>query len=116
MTSDAKIGLLLGLVFIFIIAFIINGLPRFNRAADNNKLTLEMLRSRDVNPGIGELGRQVARTTTPSNRASLSYDYVDPAGSAEAEPVRVTRRHQTVRRLVMIMLIRQVRQRPNRFG
>jgi nucleoid-associated protein YgaU len=90
MTSDAKIGLLLGLVFIFIIAFIINGLPRFNRAADNNKLTLEMLRSRDVNPGIGELGRQVARTTTPSNRASLSYDYVDPAGSAEAEPVRVT--------------------------
>jgi nucleoid-associated protein YgaU len=27
MTSDAKIGLLLGLVFIFIIAFIINGLP-----------------------------------------------------------------------------------------
>jgi hypothetical protein len=29
MTSDAKIGLLLGLVFIFIIAFVINGLPRF---------------------------------------------------------------------------------------
>lgn len=27
MTSDAKIGLLLGLVFIFVIAFIINGLP-----------------------------------------------------------------------------------------
>lgn len=29
MTSDAKIGLLLGLVFIFVIAFIINGLPNF---------------------------------------------------------------------------------------
>ena len=27
MTSDAKIGLLLGLVFIFVIAFVINGLP-----------------------------------------------------------------------------------------
>jgi nucleoid-associated protein YgaU len=32
MTSDAKIGLLLGLVFIFIIAFVINGLPRFRSA------------------------------------------------------------------------------------
>ena len=27
MTSDAKIGLLLGLIFIFVIAFVINGLP-----------------------------------------------------------------------------------------
>jgi nucleoid-associated protein YgaU len=39
MTSDAKIGLLLGLVFIFIIAFVINGfgLPRFHSAVDNNE-------------------------------------------------------------------------------
>jgi nucleoid-associated protein YgaU len=39
MTSDAKIGLLLGLVFIFIIAFVINGfgLPRFHSAEDNNE-------------------------------------------------------------------------------
>ncbi len=37
MTSDAKIGLLLGLVFIFVIAFIINGLPNFGtRAQDAN--------------------------------------------------------------------------------
>ena len=40
MTSDAKIGLLLGLVFIFIIAFVINGFPRFRTAPDNNDLTL----------------------------------------------------------------------------
>ncbi|MBN2591001.1 MAG: LysM peptidoglycan-binding domain-containing protein [Sedimentisphaerales bacterium] len=36
MTSDAKIGLLLGLVFIFIIAFVINGLPRFQNSVDNS--------------------------------------------------------------------------------
>ncbi len=35
MTSDAKIGLLLGLVFIFVIAFIINGLPSFGSRAQN---------------------------------------------------------------------------------
>ena len=41
MTSDAKIGLLLGLVFIFIIAFVINGLPRFQNSADNNAQAAE---------------------------------------------------------------------------
>jgi hypothetical protein len=29
MTRDVKIGLLLGLAFIFMIAFVINGLPSF---------------------------------------------------------------------------------------
>lgn len=41
MTSDAKIGLLLGLVFIFIIAFVINGLPRFQNSVDNNSPAAE---------------------------------------------------------------------------
>jgi nucleoid-associated protein YgaU len=39
MTSDAKVGLLLGLFFIFVIAFIINGLPRFSSDTNNNELT-----------------------------------------------------------------------------
>ena len=42
MTSDAKIGLLLGLVCIFIIAFIINGLPRFRNVVGNDELTTTM--------------------------------------------------------------------------
>lgn len=40
MTRDAKIGLLLGLVFIFMIAFIINGLPGVR--SDGNELTENM--------------------------------------------------------------------------
>lgn len=51
MTSDAKIGLLLGLVFIFIIAFVINGLPRFRQAANGNELTTNMVSQND-NLGI----------------------------------------------------------------
>ena len=39
MTTDAKIGLLLGLVFIVIIAFVINGLPSFHRSPSSNDLT-----------------------------------------------------------------------------
>lgn len=49
MTSDAKIGLLLGLVFIFVIAFIINGLPNFRDNTDNNELTTNMM-SRQNDP------------------------------------------------------------------
>jgi len=51
MTSDAKIGLLLGLVFIFIIAFVINGLPRFRGSTNGSELTTNMVSSQnDTNP------------------------------------------------------------------
>ncbi|HPS54148.1 MAG TPA: LysM peptidoglycan-binding domain-containing protein [Sedimentisphaerales bacterium] len=53
MTSDAKIGLLLGLVFIFIIAFIINGLPSFKGESDNNELTTTMVSLQNKQLGIG---------------------------------------------------------------
>ena len=43
MSSDAKIGLLLGLGFIFIIAFVINGLPSFRKDAGSNELTVKMV-------------------------------------------------------------------------
>ncbi len=60
MTSDAKIGLLLGLVFIFIIAFIINGLPNFRSESNNNELMHKMLNSQDDRlGGIGEVIRDI---------------------------------------------------------
>ena len=60
MTSDAKIGLLLGLVFIFVIAFIINGLPNFRDNTDNNELTTNMMSRQNDPLGLppGELERQ----------------------------------------------------------
>lgn len=76
MTSDAKIGLLLGLLFIFIIAFIINGLPKLRGETDSNELTEIMMKN--TPPGIGWEGsdelinpqpqpaEQVAQPQTPS--------------------------------------------------
>lgn len=65
MTRDAKIGLLLGLVFIFIIAFIINGLPSLRRG-DGNELTRNMANTQRTNRGIGTNARGVThRTITP---------------------------------------------------
>ncbi|MBN1796353.1 MAG: LysM peptidoglycan-binding domain-containing protein [Sedimentisphaerales bacterium] len=62
MTRDAKVGLLLGLVFIFIIAFIINGLPGL-RGGDGNELTRNMARPAKQDTGIGTAARQVTRDT-----------------------------------------------------
>ncbi|MFA7486206.1 MAG: LysM peptidoglycan-binding domain-containing protein [Phycisphaerae bacterium] len=61
MTSDAKVGLLLGLAFIFIIAFIINGLPSFKHQPDNNELTRNMAKPHQSPPGIGTTARRVNR-------------------------------------------------------
>jgi nucleoid-associated protein YgaU len=60
MTSDAKIGLLLGLVFIFVIAFIINGLPNFHDDAGNNELTTNMVSRQNDPLGLppGDVGNQ----------------------------------------------------------
>jgi len=58
MTSDAKIGLLLGLVFIFIIAFIINGLPRFRSNTNNNELTTNTVNLPNDSMGIAAKERK----------------------------------------------------------
>jgi nucleoid-associated protein YgaU len=50
MASEAKIGLLLGLTIIFVVAFVINGLPRFGSSDQGKDLATVM----DGNPpGIG---------------------------------------------------------------
>lgn len=61
MTSDAKIGLLLGLVFIFVIGYIINGLPNFNRESNSSELTTTMVSQQNNTPGIGTKERKVRR-------------------------------------------------------
>lgn len=58
MTSDAKIGLLLGLVFIFIIAFVINGLPILRNNKNNNELTTNMTIFDNNSLGIGNKERK----------------------------------------------------------
>jgi LysM repeat protein len=65
MTSDAKVGLLLGLVFIFIIALLINGLPRF-RTENNNELTSTMFKHDDL--GLGGKERKAIEQNEPLMR------------------------------------------------
>lgn len=60
MTSDAKIGLLLGSIFIFIIAFVINGLPHLSRSSGGNDLTTN---TNDTGGNLPGLGAQAKKTT-----------------------------------------------------
>jgi nucleoid-associated protein YgaU len=66
MTRDAKIGLLLGLAFIFVIAFIVNGLPslRGDKNKNSNELTAGMVNSPNRESGIGGRERRVLNPTT----------------------------------------------------
>jgi len=84
MTSDAKVGLLLGLVFIFIIAFIINGLPSFRKDANNNELTTNMSSSRNNPPGIATKEREVINRIKRVEKQSL--DEVRPSSLGEPDP------------------------------
>jgi len=86
MTSDAKIGLLLGLLFIFIIAFIINGLPNFHREKNSNELTTTLVRLQNSPPGIGDRERRVRREVNDYKKPTQKPQ---PATTAEQD-VRFT--------------------------
>ena len=88
MTSDAKIGLLLGLVFIFIIAFIINGLPSFHRDKDNNELTTNMVGSQNNPPGLGAKERKAQESLALTESAGPQTAEEAPPPSADKEDIR----------------------------
>jgi nucleoid-associated protein YgaU len=88
MTSDAKIGLLLGLVFIFIIAFIINGLPSFHRDKDNNELTTKMVGLQNNPPGLGAKERKAQESLALTESAGTQTVEEAPPPSANKEDIR----------------------------
>lgn len=73
MTTDAKVGLLLGLVFIVIIAFVINGLPDFvhsfkDKPVVETAVTTQTGSNLVIDPGIVEVARSL-----PMGRTNLRY-------------------------------------------
>jgi len=88
MTSDAKIGLLLGLVFIFIIAFIINGLPRFRSNTNNNELTTNMVNSQNDSMGIAAKERKAQDVFNRAERVKRKRAGKVPVDSKNEGSVR----------------------------
>jgi len=78
MTTDAKIGLLLALVFIVAITFVINGLPDFLNKKDKSQDTVNYVSHyKPAEPGIVGQSRNIA--------AALNRKGVTPAAPAVAE-------------------------------
>ncbi len=80
MTSDAKIGLLLGLVFIFVIAFIINGLPNLKPQTTRAEVSMNMVPLTEENIGIA--GR--AQGHVDEDRVGLVVDEEEPQQQTDA--------------------------------
>jgi nucleoid-associated protein YgaU len=82
MTSDAKVGLLLGLFFIFVIAFIINGLPRFRSDTNSNELTTMANSPNDSYIGANERKAQEAirRERPVRNRSQSTAETQETTG------------------------------------
>ncbi|MHC4641082.1 MAG: LysM peptidoglycan-binding domain-containing protein [Planctomycetota bacterium] len=91
MTRDAKIGLLLGLAFIFVIAFIVNGLPslRGSRDKDSNELTAGMANLPNRPAGLGVREREVLNRTTTVDAPSwrVPNPLVDDQGVRYTTPL-----------------------------
>ena len=90
MTSDAKIGLLLGLIFIFVIAFVINGLPSFRNATNSSELTTNMVSSQHENWGIGTNERKVQQDLDLADRLiePVGVEIPSPPAEEKTENVR----------------------------
>jgi nucleoid-associated protein YgaU len=96
MTADAKVGLLLGLVFIAIIAFVINGLPDFVQSAGEKPVVQTAVNTQTgsslvIEPAVVDVARSLQEKRT-------TVRYVDPpvdttvlenyAGGSSTAPVK----------------------------
>ncbi len=97
MTSDAKIGLLLGLVVIVIIAFLINGLPSLlNSASSEGVIKTSIASYKTPSVGLSDKADQAVKaiknlTVPAGNYRDVRYTAVLPAAgvsNAETKPAR----------------------------
>lgn len=86
MTSDAKIGLLLGLVFIFVIAFIINGLPLRPQASEAKAATDLMEEIQQAPVGVDGSTRLAQEQLEAQQDTSLEPTHGDLFESSSALP------------------------------
>ena len=83
MDSDTKIRLLVGLVFIFVIAFVINGVPRFGDATNSKAPSAPEI---DGTPGIGARERNIINRPTEPVVPEPATD--EGSEVPESEPVK----------------------------
>lgn len=94
MTADAKVGLLLGLVFIVIIAFLVNGLPSFLRSAEPEDVVINTITPPTgpdlvIDPRIPETARQLEpQIALRESQPPQDVISLNPRGGRPVEPVQ----------------------------
>ena len=86
MTSEAKIGLLLGLVFIFLIAFIINGIPLLHKDTNNNKLSNNMVSLENTPPGLAAKERRIRQAFESTEPVAQKQPTSQPQAEVNNSP------------------------------
>ena len=84
MNSDAKIGLLLGLVFIVIISFIINGLPNLFKGDDQSELAVAALIDVPDYTGISDPAEEAVQTIRLMDNVVAPRQVLPPSDKNEA--------------------------------
>lgn len=73
MASDEKTGFVVGLLFILVVAWALNGVPHFSETASSNELTASMAsRPTGIRPGLQELFSPQPVQEEPAPEASLT--------------------------------------------
>jgi nucleoid-associated protein YgaU len=95
MTADAKVGLLLGLVFIAIIAFVINGLPNFvdsvrDKAVVETAVTTQTGGNLVIEPAVVDVARslQEKRTTVRYVQPPVDTTVLDQYAGRSSAPTQ----------------------------
>ena len=90
MTADAKIGLLLALIFIVAIAFVINGLPIFNKSMQQDEPQKDYFsKYKNTEPGLVGSARKIA----PALNRTI---YLDKNAYTPAEKQPEAKNYQTI--------------------
>ncbi|MFH1614914.1 MAG: LysM peptidoglycan-binding domain-containing protein [Planctomycetota bacterium] len=92
MTSDAKIGLLLGLAFIFVIGFVINGWPRLCKSDDTNELTsryIDNLKNETdtLNEQARKAAEKISYESSPAQDSARFQMNLPPKADSRAERI-----------------------------
>ena len=108
MTADAKVGLLLGLVFIVIIAFLINGLPKVLEGGtmetlnspviqgpDDDSLVLPSEVQRVLEPALPPIQQEVARRQTEPPATERVIIDIDPPSTHEQATADSSQPHES---------------------
>jgi len=80
MSSEAKVGLLVGLAFVFVISFLINGIPKIGPSVNNNELTANMIKPQTTEHALAAKERKAIKKVQSFRQRPAQLKKPQPTG------------------------------------